>query len=123
MSDSRRAKRIASLIQSELSRALIEDVADPALNQLIIQDVDLSPDLKNARIYYAFRGSSPVEKELQKGFRRINPYFKKRLSTNLGLRVIPDLHFQKDIHADSVARVFSLLDDVRVDDANSEDSP
>lgn len=122
MSDSRRAKRIASLIQSELSRALIEDVADPALNQLVIQDVDLSPDLKNAKIFYAFRGESPVDKELRKGFRRISPYFKKRLSSNLGLRIVPELHFEKDIHADSVARVFSLLNDVK-DDVKHEDSP
>lgn len=117
MSDSRRAKRIASLIQSEISRALVEDVADPTLHHVIVNGVDLSPDLKNAKVFYAV-GSSDAEpmtptKEIEKGIKRAIPYFRKRLGENLGLKFVPQLQFENDHHSERVARLFSLLDEVK----------
>lgn len=112
MSDSRRAKRIAGLIRSEISRALVEDIADPALHELNVHDVDLSADLKNATIFYSVSNGLPA-KEVEKGIGRAIPYFRKRLGENLGLRYVPQLKFEKDQHADEVFRVFSLLDEVR----------
>ena len=116
MSDSRRAKRIASLIQSEISRALVEDVADPTLHHLVVNQVDLSPDLKNAKVFYGVGSADipmPPSKEIEKGIKRAIPYFRKRLGENLGLKYVPQLHFENDHHSEKVARLFSLLDEVK----------
>lgn len=116
MSDSRRAKRVASLIRSELSRAIVEDVADPSLHHIFINDVDLTPDLKSARVYYGVGAEIP-KKELDKGIKRVIPYFRKRLGENLGLRFVPELLFERDSHTDSAGRVMSLLDEIKRGDS------
>jgi ribosome-binding factor A len=48
-SPSRRTKKVASELQLEISRLIIEKISDPALQGMTITDLELSSDLKHAR--------------------------------------------------------------------------
>lgn len=111
MNDSRRVSKVAHLIRGELTRTLIEEVSDPALTNLTVMDVELSADLREAKVY--FEGSSHTDKEIENGFRRASPFFRKRLGENLNLRYVPNLTFVRDKHNQQVSRVMSLLDEVK----------
>jgi ribosome-binding factor A len=111
MSSSRRTQRMASLIRSELARILIEEIADPALSGLSVTEVELSADLKHARVFF-HPPERKAHKEIAKGLHRALPFFKKKLGDNLQLRYIPTIEFTHDTHAENVARVFSLIDEI-----------
>lgn len=101
---------MASLIRSELARVLIEEVSDPSLREVVITEVELSRDLKNARVFYA-KGAANV-KEVGRGLHRALPYFKRKLGDNLQLRHIPDLQFEVDTHGESLTRLMNLFHEI-----------
>ena len=113
MGDSRRVNRMAALIRSELSRILVQETADPRLQQVVITDVSLSRDLKNARVYVAPPASAAALKDTTRGLVRATPFFRRVLGDRLELRYVPQLEFRADEHTDRAIRVESLLDELK----------
>jgi ribosome-binding factor A len=111
MSSTRRPKRLAALLQSTLSRVLLEEVSDPALREVLVTEVDISPDLKHAKVYFSQR-EPRKEKELTMGFQRAMPFLKRRISEELELRYIPELRFTKDSHTDELNHLLSVMKNV-----------
>ena len=105
---------MASLIRAELARTLIEEVSDPSLKDVVVTEVELSKDLKSCRVLVATQSdiSPKQEKEMQKGFQRAMPFFRRKIADNLGLRYVPTLEFSRDMHRESVARLLTLFDSV-----------
>jgi ribosome-binding factor A len=101
---------VASLIRSELARLLIEEISDPRLKEVVITEVELSKDLKHARVLFA-KGEANL-KEVDRGLHRAIPFFRRKLGDNLQLRFVPELDFQVDTHGDSLNRLLHLFDDV-----------
>ena len=109
MKSRRRTQRIASVIHEEIARLLIHEVSDPALSQINIAEVDVTGDLRQARIYYTAPESVSL-KEIEKGLKRANSFLRKRLGEALSLRVVPELQFFFDTHSLQVAHLYTVLD-------------
>ena len=109
----RRTQRMASLIQSSLARLLLQEVSDPGLREIIITEVEVSADLKHAKVYFT-QGLTPdnaiKEKDIQKGFKRALPFLKRKIGEELELRNIPDLQFKVDTHHESMSHLFEVMD-------------
>lgn len=122
MSSGRRTQRMAHLIRGELSRVLIEDISDPSLKEVGITDVDLSNDLKHAKVFFSSHSdlTDKQEKEIVRGFQRAVPFFKRKISDSLELRYVPTLEFRRDVHGESLNRLMHLFDDGSANKANEE---
>jgi ribosome-binding factor A len=107
---SRRTSKIASSIWAELSRLFLSEISDPTVQGMIIHEVDLSADLRQAHIYYSGLPNQYSLSEKQKGLKRITPFIKRKLADNLDLRFVPELIFKSDEHVEQVNQVMSLLD-------------
>ncbi len=113
MDNSRRTQRVASMIRAELAKILLEEIADPALSVLQVNEVELSKDLKHARVFFSLGDTKLKAKDIQRGLSRAMPFFRRKLGDNLDLRYVPSLEFEEDTHNDSVDRVFTLLHEVQ----------
>ena len=61
----RRADRVGDSIRRELSRLLLREVKDPRLSQVVVTAVQVSPDLRHARIFFtAGTGGTDRQAEL-----------------------------------------------------------
>lgn len=105
---------MASLIRGEMARLLIEEISDPSLREIIITEIELSKDLKHARVFYSPQAeiSPKQEKEIDKGLHRAMPFFRRKIADNLDLRYVPELIFQRDQHGESVSRLLHLFEEV-----------
>jgi len=63
----RRPERLGDLIREEVSRLLIDGIKDPRIGMVNITEVDVSPDIKRAIIYYNIIGDRSGRAETQKG--------------------------------------------------------
>jgi ribosome-binding factor A len=52
----KRADRIADLILKELAEVLLRRVKDPRLADITLTNVEVSPDLRHAKVYYSLLG-------------------------------------------------------------------
>ncbi len=115
MASPRRNNRVASLIQAEIARLIVGEIADPQLQGITITDVVLSSDLKYAKVF--FHPGFGDAKEIEKGILRALPFFRRAIGRNLSLRQVPELKFEVDTHTDGLNAILGLLEKVAVDPA------
>ena len=89
----KRSDRIADLILRETSRLVQTQVKDPRLESAVITKVEMSDNMKIAKIFYRNLISSTDHKELEKGFKKASGFFRSSLARNLSLKRIPSLIF------------------------------
>lgn len=105
-----RPVRVADRIREELARLLNEEVRDPGLGFVTLTGVDLSPDMRQARVFVSVLGSD-TEPSLE-ALRRATPFLRRGLARGAGLRFTPQLRFALDPAVTSGSRVEELLQEI-----------
>lgn len=125
MNTTRRTQRMAALIQAELSRVLLEEVSDPALEAISVSGVKVAADLKLARVFYTSAKPTNKPQEIKKGLTRATPFLRRKLGSNLELRYVPELVFELDSHAGELDRLYRIMYPMENHnkDINNEDNP
>ncbi len=107
---SRRQKRIADLIQRELSDIVLRRVKDPRLEGLTITGTSVSPDFQYADVrIYRLGGDPEALKEALQGLESARGFIRRELGSRLSIRHTPDLRFHLDESIDYVDHIESLL--------------
>jgi ribosome-binding factor A len=106
--ESSRPKRVAEAIKNELTILLLQQVADPRLSGVLVSRVVVTPDLKQAKVYFtvpAGKDSGPA----LKGMHRAKGFFRSHLAKTLNLRYTPELLFYYDNLNEEAERIDSLF--------------
>ena len=104
---SRRQKQVNQAIRREISDLLARHVNDPRIKGIItVTEVDITPDLLQARIYVSAMGTEEEKAEVFKGLSAASGYIRRELGDRLRLRRTPELIFERD---DSIERGEHLL--------------
>jgi len=104
-----RADRVGGQIRKELSALLHKEISDPRLAEATITGVDVSRDLRIAKVYFVSLGGSAQCDTVMAGFIRAKGYLKRILAGRLRLRYMPDLTFYYDESFDYGDRIERLL--------------
>src|SRR5262245_56104779 len=116
----RRPERVAHLVQAELARWLLQDAKDPRLRQITITAVQMTPDLRLARVYVRALGSSDAA-GIVRVLTRASHAVRGAIGHALGLRVTPELRFEYDATPDQAERVEALLRSANTSAHDDED--
>src|SRR5574337_1924208 len=92
----RRADRVGTLIQEEISRLILQAVKDPRVRSVTVTRVRVSDDLRYAKVYIASIGGEPQRQEALAGVTRASGFLRGELGRRLCLRYVPELHFLLD---------------------------
>lgn len=109
--ESQRPKRVAEAIRTELSVLLLQKVRDPRLREVTITGVDVSPDLKRAKIYFVVPSGRDAAKA-NKGMERARGFFRSHLARELNMRYTPELVFFQDKHFEEAERLEELFSEI-----------
>ncbi len=109
--------RVAELIQSEIANMVMRDVKDPRVQHVVITRVEVSPDLKVAKVYFSRygenQGNAEEMEEGMQGLERARGFLQWKLAERLKLKSTPKLKFFVDhslTYSDEIER---LLSDVK----------
>lgn len=105
----KRSTRVGELLREILAAILLERVSDPRLRDITITEVDMSPDLKLARVYYAVRQGSDQE-EIIVALDKAMGFIKQEVAREHILRTMPEFHFLPDETLEKAARLEELLE-------------
>jgi len=118
----RRAERVSSIIQQELSYLLREQVNDPRLASFIsITKVSTSSDLRLTKVFISTLGNKVDKNEILKGFAAASGFLRKQLANRLKLKHTPELSFHLDESIERGAEVLRLIEQVASGDTENED--
>jgi len=118
----RRAERVSSIIQQELSYLLREQVNDPRLASLIsITKVTTSSDLRLTKVFISTLENKVDKNEILKGFAAASGFLRKQLANHLKLKHTPELSFHLDDSIEHGAEVLRLIEQVASHDTENKD--
>ncbi len=107
-----RTKRVAKLIQEELSYVFLREIDEPELEFVTITEVKVTPDLKIARVYFTTIDRERREIALSK-IEEIKGVIRKELARRVrNLRFIPELEFYIDTTQDYVEKIENIFDKI-----------
>ncbi len=86
-----RARRLGEEIRRTLALLLLERIRDPRLQRMTIYAVDVSPDLRVARVWYRSAIGGP---QTQEALARARGFLRRELARVLELRAVPELAFE-----------------------------
>lgn len=88
-------------VQKELSKIISQEIKDPRIHPLTsVTSVEVTTDLKTAKVYVSVMGSKEEMNETEAGLKSAASFIRSQLAKNLNLRNTPELHFVMD---DSIA--------------------
>lgn len=120
--EKKRPSRVAEAVRNELSVVLLQKMRDPAVADISVTRVQVTDDLKYAKIYYRVMGDRKGIPKAAKGLDRAKGFLRTQLAKSLNLRYTPALQFFYDETADKVEEVEKLLRDIAEEDKSNEDS-
>jgi ribosome-binding factor A len=104
-----RSARVSRHIRNTLAELLNKKIRDPRLRAVTITGVDLSPDLRLAKVYFSTAGDERAVADAEAGFQKARSFIKRHLAGNLGLRYMPDIRFYYDTSLEYGARIENIL--------------
>lgn len=114
-----RRQRVADLIQHLLALELHKAILDPRLHAAVVTKVQLSPDLRHAKIYYRVLTNDYSLEDIAAAFKKANGFIRHLIATKTELRYVPRLQFIYDQQMSTADRVSSLLEDITPDNLDS----
>ena len=115
-----RTKRVAEQIKRELAPLIQRAANENRLGLLTVTSVDVSADLRNARIYVTHLGGDVDHDGALAALGECKSRLRHHLAVNLRMRVTPSLSFRFDESLERGARISSLLDEVATDFRNGD---
>lgn len=103
-----RAARMAGMIRRELVDLLQHEVRDPRLAAVAVTGVELSVDLRLAKVHV--RVDADQKQPVLKSLSAARGFLRTKLGASLRLRAVPQLQFRLDDSHDKALRIGALLD-------------
>jgi ribosome-binding factor A len=105
-----RKERIGEEIAHEINAMLAGELRDPRLEiSVVVNDVRLSEDGRDARVFVGARGTESEQRDAIKALEHAAGFIRHEILERLQLRRVPDLHFTLDNSEDNAARIDQLL--------------
>ena len=111
-----RQKRIAEQIRVILSELILRDVRDPRVMGITILEVRVDRELQFADVFVHALGEDARQDEVLAGLTSAGGYLRSQLARRLKVRTTPRLHFHWDPTAASVDRIYSILDELGLEE-------
>lgn len=116
-----RPERVGGQIQKIISELLLSgNIKDPRVALVTLTEVQVTRDLRLARIYYTVLGSDTEKKEAAEGLERVAPFVRRTLGHEMRLRHIPELRFEFDGSAETGRRIDELLRGAKSGESDAE---
>jgi len=108
---SKRSQKVAKMVQRKVAVALQQYTRDPRLNEIIITDIHLSGDLKNAKIYFTVLNKDHA-KEIIQILKEETRRIRHILAKTTELRYVPELRFIYDQAIEQAEHLHKLIDEL-----------
>jgi len=108
----KRSQRIQELIHEEISKLIQRGLKDPRIGFTTVTKVELTDNLKLAKIFVSIMGSEQEKIDTLEGLNSAKGFVRNTMSKNLYLKYIPELEFRRDDNADHVEKISRIINEL-----------
>ena len=105
--------RVNSEVQREMSQIIREEIKDPRVHPLTsVMEVEVTPDLKFAKIYVSVFGTEEEKEKTMEGLRKSASFARGQLARRMNLSNTPELTFVLDNSIEYGVNMSKRIDEV-----------
>jgi ribosome-binding factor A len=108
--DFKRTDRVGAELQRELARLICEELKDPDMGMVTIQQARVTRDLSQAKVYFTTLSSSLTQKESVARLNHLAAHLRWLLGQRMKLRAIPKLNFVYDTSVEEGEHLSTLIE-------------
>lgn len=112
----KRAERVSDQMKQEIADILMRRIKDPRIGFVTVTDVDVSDDLRNAKVFVSVYGTDAEKEATLKGLRSAAPFIRSELGKRMRMRYVPELLFRFDATVERGAHIMELLKEIKEKD-------
>ncbi len=109
MPNTHRQEKLGELIAAELSELIRTRLKDPRVGFASITHVEVSGDLRHAKVFVSVMGGTEEQAATMKGLKNASGFLRHELASRLVLRFMPELTFKLDTSIAEGARILDLI--------------
>lgn len=106
-----RDNRIGEELRKEISDILLNEIKDPDLGFVSIVLVDVSRDLRVAKVYYSVMGSEEDIEKTKNAIKRAAGFVRHEIAGRLSLRYAPELVFIYDNSIEHGIKISKIINE------------
>ncbi len=114
----KRSVRVGDQMKQEIADILMRKIKDPRIGFVTVTDVELSDDLKNAKVFVSIYGGD--KKETLKGLKSASPFIRSELGRRMTMRCVPEILFRFDDTVEKGAHIMELLHEIEKQEQETE---
>ena len=108
------------MVKQEVSQIIQHEMKDPRIGFVTVTSVEVSIDLRHARIYFSVLGSKADLEASLEGLERARGYIRTQLGRRIKLRHIPELLFRYDESFDYAQRISNVMKGIEHTEKNPD---
>jgi ribosome-binding factor A len=116
-----RPGRLAEAIKKEISDILRNEIKDPRLGFVTITMVDVTSDLRHAKIFASVLGDEERQKATGEVLAKAAGYIRSELGRRIRLKHTPEITFKLDKSIERGTRVIKLMEEVKGGGAETDE--
>ena len=109
---SRRVLKAAQAIREVVSMAILTDLKDPRVRDVTVTMVEVTPDMRQAKVNVTVRGDEAKQKLCIRGLQNSAGFFQQKIGRRIDTRYTPRLEFVIDQGLSNALAVTRILEDV-----------
>ena len=110
---SKRTKRLNSLLKQVINEVVRQEISNPHISELLtIAQVDITKNLKTARVYVSVIGSDQERLQTVDALQKSSKFISSMASKKVVLRYFPSLEFILDTTVDKQMEIALLLEKI-----------
>lgn len=108
-----RQDKVREAIRREISLILHDELKDPRLGFITITRVELTPDLRYAKVFFSVLGKEEDYNKTKKALDSSLGFIRKLLAERINLRLAPEIIFKEDHSQEYSVRIQEVLDEIK----------
>jgi len=108
-----RFEKVAQALKREISQIIHDELKDPRLGFVTIIRVDLTPDLKYAKVFYSVLGKEEQHQKTQEALNSALGYIRHLIARRINLRFTPEIFFKEDRSCEYSIRIEEVLNQIK----------
>jgi ribosome-binding factor A len=109
---SRRVLKAAEAIREVVGMAILADLKDPRIENVTVTHVEVSGDMRQAKVYVSVMGDERAQKLCLHGLQSAAGYLQQKVAKRIDTRYTPRIVFELDQGVKKSIAIAKLLDEV-----------
>lgn len=115
-----RREKVQEAIKQETSAIIHDELNDPRIGFATVTKVELSLDLKYAKIYVSVLGEQEKNNSTFVALEKAKGYIRKLLAQRIKMRFVPEIIFKEDKSAEYSIYISKKIDEIKNEDKENK---